>query len=179
MQMCENISLFLVAFVLRHCSCVDTKACPWISSLYRQKAYLNETEKNTFESFRLNILGSWHPLETWKQQNVFSKMPPFQPLSVSAEPDGPPMEVILQPVTSQSIRVTWKVNWKPPAIYTAISSKDICFLFCSEVFEGAWITMYFTTMNYILSFHPPGSQEGVAKWGDPGLPDRLQREWSG
>lgn len=31
-------------------------------------------------------------------------------LSLSAEPDGPPMDVILQPVTSQSIRVTWKVK---------------------------------------------------------------------
>lgn len=31
-------------------------------------------------------------------------------LPPSAEPDGPPMEVILQPVTSQSIRVTWKVK---------------------------------------------------------------------
>lgn len=30
----------------------------------------------------------------------------------SAEPDGPPMDVILQPVTSQSIRVTWKVRVK-------------------------------------------------------------------
>lgn len=32
-------------------------------------------------------------------------------LSLCAEPDGPPMEVILQPVTSQSIRVTWKVKY--------------------------------------------------------------------
>lgn len=32
-------------------------------------------------------------------------------LSVPAEPDGPPMDVILQPVTSQSIRVTWKVKY--------------------------------------------------------------------
>ena len=31
-------------------------------------------------------------------------------LSPSVEPDGPPMDVILQPVTSQSIRVTWKVK---------------------------------------------------------------------
>ena len=28
------------------------------------------------------------------------------------EPDGPPMEVLLEAVTSQSIRVTWKVNAK-------------------------------------------------------------------
>lgn len=27
-----------------------------------------------------------------------------------AEPDGPPMDVVLQPVTSQSIRVTWKAS---------------------------------------------------------------------
>lgn len=28
----------------------------------------------------------------------------------STAPDGPPMDVILQPMTSQSIRVTWRVN---------------------------------------------------------------------
>lgn len=32
-------------------------------------------------------------------------------LSLSVEPDGPPMDVTLQAVTSQSIRVTWKVNY--------------------------------------------------------------------
>lgn len=29
---------------------------------------------------------------------------------VSAAPDGPPMDVTLQPITSQSIQVTWKVG---------------------------------------------------------------------
>lgn len=28
----------------------------------------------------------------------------------SAAPDGPPMDVTLQPMTSQSIQVTWKVS---------------------------------------------------------------------
>lgn len=37
-------------------------------------------------------------------------MPPLSPVvCLVIEPDGPPMDVILQPVTSQSIRVTWKV----------------------------------------------------------------------
>lgn len=29
---------------------------------------------------------------------------------LSAAPDGPPMDVTLQPMTSQSIQVTWKVS---------------------------------------------------------------------
>lgn len=31
-------------------------------------------------------------------------------VSLSAAPDGPPMDVTLQPMTSQSIQVTWKVS---------------------------------------------------------------------
>jgi hypothetical protein len=31
-------------------------------------------------------------------------------------PDGPPMDVTLQPVTSQSIQVTWKVNEMPSCL---------------------------------------------------------------
>lgn len=50
----------------------------------------------------------WDLLETWML--VSSIIPLPQPPYLSAEPDGPPMDVILQPVTSQSIRVTWKVK---------------------------------------------------------------------
>uniref|UniRef100_A0A4W3HIJ6 DS cell adhesion molecule like 1 n=1 Tax=Callorhinchus milii TaxID=7868 RepID=A0A4W3HIJ6_CALMI len=47
--------------------------------------------------------------------NKIGRSDPSKELTVSTEeaaPDGPPMEVILQPVTSQSIRVTWKAPRK-------------------------------------------------------------------
>lgn len=44
-----------------------------------------------------------------------------------ADPDGPPMDVILQPVTSQSIRVTWKVEHDK----LLPSDKD-CLRFCGN-----------------------------------------------
>lgn len=55
----------------------------------------------------------------------------------STEPDGPPMEVILQPVTSQSIRVTWKVRkWAKHCPYVARCLSDISFscLCCAKIF---------------------------------------------
>nr|XP_019943654.1 PREDICTED: Down syndrome cell adhesion molecule-like protein 1 [Paralichthys olivaceus] len=47
--------------------------------------------------------------------NAIGKSEASKELTISteeAQPDGPPMEVILQPVTSQSIRVTWKAPRK-------------------------------------------------------------------
>uniref|UniRef100_A0A8D3D3Y5 Down syndrome cell adhesion molecule like 1 n=1 Tax=Scophthalmus maximus TaxID=52904 RepID=A0A8D3D3Y5_SCOMX len=47
--------------------------------------------------------------------NSIGKSEASKELTISteeAQPDGPPMEVILQPVTSQSIRVTWKAPRK-------------------------------------------------------------------
>uniref|UniRef100_A0A3Q2XLW9 DS cell adhesion molecule like 1 n=1 Tax=Hippocampus comes TaxID=109280 RepID=A0A3Q2XLW9_HIPCM len=48
--------------------------------------------------------------------NAIGKSEASKELTISteeaAEPDGPPMDVILQPVTSQSIRVTWKAPRK-------------------------------------------------------------------
>ncbi|XP_048471430.1 Down syndrome cell adhesion molecule-like protein 1 homolog [Rhincodon typus] len=47
--------------------------------------------------------------------NKIGRSEPSKELTVSTEeaaPDGPPMDVILQPVTSQSIRVTWKAPKK-------------------------------------------------------------------
>lgn len=58
------------------------------------------------------------------------KMSPSQPLSLSAEPDGPPMDVILQPVTSQSIRVTWKVKYRNrlPSVQLLLQKLFVFFL---------------------------------------------------
>lgn len=53
---------------------------------------------------------SWASRLTGNRKNTNQKTSVSTLLSLSAEPDGPPMDVILQPVTSQSIRVTWKVK---------------------------------------------------------------------
>ncbi|XP_064424751.1 cell adhesion molecule DSCAML1 [Latimeria chalumnae] len=89
--------------------------------------YKNKSETWDFKQATRNIsptinqanIVDLHPASVYSIRmysfNKIGRSEPSKELTISTEeaaPDGPPMDVILQPMTSQSIRVTWKAPKK-------------------------------------------------------------------
>ncbi|XP_038635043.1 Down syndrome cell adhesion molecule-like protein 1 homolog [Scyliorhinus canicula] len=80
---------------------------------------LKQTTRNINPTINQANIVDLHPASVYSIRiysfNKIGKSEPSKELTVSTEeaaPDGPPIDVILQPVTSQSIRVTWKAPRK-------------------------------------------------------------------